>query len=385
MRVYHTLRYLLRSHEVTLYTLASKPNLNGQGRHPDLPGLRQKVFAMGKAAYARNVAAAFFSGLPLQTRLYECPDLVQALDADIRSGAFDVLFIHLIRMAEYARPYHQLPRVLDMADSISLHYARMRRVFWSPRWVGARIDQDRVRRYEAEVPNRFDSVLIHTEEDLDWVRKQSGAMNLVQSLMGVDTNQFAFHEGPYNSRRIVYCAKLDTLPNTDAAVYFASQIFPLVRRQVPDAQFSAVGFNPPRSLRALAKIPGVEVRANVPDVRPEISNAAVSVAPLRFGAGIQNKILQSLAMGVPVVATPLAARPFGEGASSPLLVADTPEEFADRVARILLDSEYRTELARAGRRLIEARFQWDQVFASLGGILDRIQEERFRTRPELCL
>ncbi len=380
MRVYYTLRHLLRSHEVTLYTLASSPKVHWQSHHSDLPGLEQKTFQMARSAFAWNSATAFFSGLPLQVKLYQCPDLVQTLDSDIRSGAFDLLFVHLIRMAEYARPYSSLPRILDMADSIYQHYARMRKIWWSPWWVGARMDRDRVRRYEAEVPNWFDNVMIHTEEDLEWVREQSGAGNLTQSLMGVDTEEFAFQEGPYDPRRIVYCGKLDYLPNSDAALYFANQIFPLIRRRLPDAQFSVVGLNPPRSVRDLARIPGVDVRANVPDIRREMSSAAVSVAPVRFGAGIQNKILQSLSMGIPVVATRFAARPFGEPANSPLLAAESPQEFADQVLRILEDSQYRMQLAHAGRRLIEARFQWDQVLAPLDRILEGLVKKRVEAR-----
>jgi sugar transferase (PEP-CTERM/EpsH1 system associated) len=383
MRVYYTLRHLLRSHEVTLYALDSQVKLNEGSRRPDLPGLQQKIFSMGKAAYAWNGVRGLFSGLPLQVKLYECTDFIQALDAEVRAGAYDLLFVHLVRMAEYVRPYHHLPRVLDMADSIYLHYARMREIWWSPRWLGARVDRSRIQRYEAEAPRWFDSVLIHTQEDLEWVQQQSGTTNVAQSLMGVDTEEYAFQEGPYNPRRIVYCGKLDYLPNTDAALYFANEIFPLVRREVPDAQFAVVGLNPPQSVRALARIPGVEVLANVPDIRPEVSSAAVSVAPIRFGAGIQNKVLQSLAMGVPVVTTPLAAKPFGEPGSSPVLAAETPREFAGQVVRILQDSVYRAQLARAGRRLVETRFEWKQVLAPLDTLLGRLSESKAELFPRI--
>jgi sugar transferase (PEP-CTERM/EpsH1 system associated) len=376
MRVYYTLRHLLRSHEVTLYTIASRVNLNGGSSHPALQGLELKSFNISKHAYALNGARAFFSDLPLQVKLYECPELARALDDDVRRGAIDLVFVHLVRMAEYARRYNHLPRVLDMADSIYLHYARMPRVWGSPLWAGARMDRERVRRYEGEVTRWFDSILIHTDEDLEWVRRESGATNLVRSPMGVDTEEFLFHERPYDARRIVYCGKLDYLPNTDAVVYFVEQILPLVRRQVPDAQFSVVGFNPPASLRALARRSGVELRANVPDVRPEVSSAATSVAPLRFGAGIQNKILQSLAMGVPVVATPLAARPFGEAGSSPVLAAETPQEFASHVVRLLQDSGYRNQLAREGRDLVEAEFRWDRVMTPVDQVLDALISRR---------
>lgn len=378
MRAYYTLRFLLQAHEVTLYSIAPGSQLNGQNNHPDCPGLRQRIFPIGKSAFIRNGAAALFSRLPLQTRLYDCPDLIRSLDEDVQQGRVDLLFVHLIRMAEYVRPYNHLPRILDMADSISLHYKRMPKVFWDPLWLGTRIDQSRVLRYEAEAPQWFDSVLLHTQEDIDWVREQSGTTNLVQSRMGVDTEEFAFQEGSFNPRRIVYCGKLDYMPNIDAAVYFANEVFPLIQRRVPDAEFSVVGFNPPKSVRALAQMPGIDVRANVPDIRPEVTSAAVSVAPIRFGAGIQNKILQALAMGVPVVATPLVAKPFGLGASSPVLAAETPQKFADQVVEILQRPEYRRQLALAGRDLIETHFKWDQVFAPVDEFLDDIAGKRGR-------
>lgn len=368
MRVYYTLRHLLRSHQVTLYAMDSRVNLNGS-RHSGLAGLQQKIFSMGKAAYAWNGLRGLFSNLPLQVKLYECPRFAQTLDADIRSGAFDVLMVHLVRMAEYVRPYHHLPRILDMADSIYLHYARMQKVWWSPIWLGARMDRDRIRRYEAEATHWFDRVLVHTEEDLEWVREQSGARNLVQSAMGVDTDEFAFQAKVHNPRCIVYCGKLDYLPNTDAALYFANEIFPLVRQQIPEAQFRIVGLNPPRALRALAQTPGIEIHANVPDIRPEVSSAAVSVAPIRFGAGIQNKILQALSMGVPVVATPLAAKPFGDPTCSPVLAAANPREFSNHVIKIIQDTGYRGRLAHAGRAMIKTNFGWEKVLAPLDDFL----------------
>jgi len=369
MRVYYTLRHLLREHEVTLYTFSSRVQ-ESPGRTPDFKNLQEKVFPMKKASYAWNAVRGFFSDLPLQVELYNCRSLRQTLDADIRRGAFDLLFVHLIRMAEYARPYRQIPRILDMADSIFLHYARMDKVRWNRRSLGAWLDRERVSRYEAEAPKWFDNVLLHTQEDIEWVRKQSGATNLTLSPMGVDLDEFAFRDTTYVPYRIIYCGKLDYLPNTDAAVYFAKCIFPHVRRQVPDAQFIMAGFNPPRCLRALAQTAGIEVQANLPDVRPAVSSAAVSVAPIRFGAGIQNKILQSLALGVPVVASPLAAGPFAQNGTSPVLVAATPEEFAGLVVRVLQDPGYRMHLARKGRELIETTYGWDRVFGSLDRIVE---------------
>src|SRR5206468_215326 len=130
-------------------------------------------------------------------------------------------------------------------------------------------------------------------------------------------------------------------PNTDAALYLIEEILPLVQRTVPAAQALIVGRDPPARLRSAGQRPGVTVTGFVDDVRPYLERATVFAAPLRFGAGIQNKVLEAMAMEVPVVASPLAADGLRteDGAQPPLDVARTTEEFADRIARRLLEAQ----------------------------------------------
>ncbi|HEX5413754.1 MAG TPA: glycosyltransferase [Terriglobia bacterium] len=335
---------------------------------------------MTKAAFAWNSAAAVFSDLPLQVKLYQCSDLFRKLDADIRGGAFDLLFVHLIRMAEYARPFKAIPRILDMTDSIHLHYTRMPHLSLTLQGLAAPIERTRLQRYEAAVCSWFDHVLLASPLDLAWLQSRRSERNLVLCPTGIEIGAFPFYVGDFHPNRIIFVGKLDYLPNTDAAIYFAREILPRIRRAIPNAEFVVAGWNPPGAVRKLAREPNVRVLPNVADLRVEITQSAVSVAPMRFGSGIQVKILESLALGTPAVATESVIGAFGEEGKKAILVGRNPDDFAEKVVSILKDCAARERLRQSGRRLIERRFQWGQVLAPLDRILDGLAEKRFEAR-----
>ena len=371
LRPYYFLKHLLRRHHVTLYAIWSPLQKEIDFNSPDLAGLRERLFTISSAGYGWNALKALFSSLPLQVNLYEDLDLRRVLANDVKSGKIDVIMVHLARMAEFARPFTTVPKILDMVDSLSLHYSRMpARPGLNPRWAAARFDRDRICRYESTLPGLFDSVLLSSPVDLEAVRSRSKAENLALVPNGVDLEKHAFNEGPFDPNRIVFFGKLDYLPNSDAAIYFANETLPLVNKQIPKASFVIAGWNPASAVRALGRMDGVTVEANIQDVRPIVACSAVSVAPLRFGTGRQYKILESLAMGVPVVATANAARGFMETeARLPILVANRPSKFAERVVQVMRDTTYRDQLRRQGRSMVEAHYGWDRVLSPLDDLL----------------
>ena len=372
MRAHHVLRHLLRSHEVTLYAIGSPSGAHRELGDVEPVGLEKRLFRISPAGYSWNAVKGLFSRLPFQVKLYENGELLRALTADVERGQIDLFFVQLLRMAEYVRPFSHIPRILDLVDSICLHYHRMPRIWHSPRWLAARVDRERVCRYEAQMPGRFDTVLLASPVDLAAVRKRTGGQNLVLVPNGVDLdNRPSVEESP-EPNRIIFFGKLDYLPNADAAIYFVREILPLVRRTVPEAQFLVAGWSPPRAVRALGRMEGVTVRANVPDIKVEVSRSVVSVAPLRFGAGTQYKILESLALGVPVVATPEPARALVGHTTGPILVGRNPQEFANQVVRLLTDAACRERMGRAGRSLVQTRYSWERVLAPLDRVLEGI-------------
>jgi glycosyltransferase involved in cell wall biosynthesis len=164
---------------------------------------------------------------------------------------------------------------------------------------------------------------------------------------------------------------MDYLPNIDAVQHFCADILPLVRREVPEIVFYIVGLNPSADVRRLGERSGVVVTGAVPDVRPYYARAAVCVAPLRIGRGIQNKVLQGMAMGLPVVSSPLSARGVRGEPGLHFEVAEFAADFASHVVQLLQRPETRRELGRAGRACVEAHYTWERNLAGLEVLLAR--------------
>jgi len=167
---------------------------------------------------------------------------------------------------------------------------------------------------------------------------------------------------------------MDYRPNVDAVVWFCNEILPIVQAEIPEANFTICGSRPAPTVRNLAKQRGVSVTGWVADTRPYLDRAEVFVAPLRMARGVQNKVLEALAMGLPCVAS-VAARsgtviPNGEG----ILATDDPKEFAGHVVRLLQDGNWRTEMARWARAAAEANYRWEVQMAGLDEIVGTVAQ-----------
>lgn len=383
VRSYYFLQHLLRNHQVTMYAIGSLPPGNGSVNQQQLKGLNQNFFKISHLGYTRNIVGGLFSSLPLQVGLYDSREMANSLARDVRRGAIDVLMVHLIRMAEYVRPFKAIPRILDMTDSIHLHYQRMPGLSLRAHRLATLIERKRLSRYETELSSWFDHVLLASPLDIAWLQRKHSGPNLALVPTGIEICAYPYNEGPFEPDRIIFVGKLDYLPNTDAAIYFAREILPLVHRAVPSAHLVVAGWNPPRSLIKLARKSYIKVLPNVADIRPEVAKSAVSVAPMRFGAGIQVKILESLALGTPAVATESVVGAFGEEGKRAIPAGNNPHEFAEKVVSILRNRSHREQLRQAGRRLIESHFQWHQVLAPLDGMLESIAERGCKKKVEV--
>jgi glycosyltransferase involved in cell wall biosynthesis len=157
---------------------------------------------------------------------------------------------------------------------------------------------------------------------------------------------------------LLFSGNMGYHPNVDAVLYFGEQILPHIWRAVPNAQFTVVGTNPPPAVRRLARDPRITITGYVSDIRPFFNGASVAVCPLRIGAGIQNKLLEALSMGIPVVATPLAAGGTAVEPETHVLLAENPQAFAQQTIRLLADPRLGSVLSKSGRKFVEERYDW---------------------------
>ena len=174
---------------------------------------------------------------------------------------------------------------------------------------------------------------------------------------------------------------MDYYPNRDAIEWFCAEVLPLARARRPGIKLTIIGARPPRRIRTLARIPGVTVTGSVPDVRPYAQRAALSVAPLRIARGTQNKILESLAMGVPVVSSALAAGGVDAVAGEHLLTATQPREYVDCMLRLLEDRHEHARFAAAGRARALSHHNWQAPMHKLDELIGQcLQRARSRGR-----
>jgi glycosyltransferase involved in cell wall biosynthesis len=182
---------------------------------------------------------------------------------------------------------------------------------------------------------------------------------------GVDVGTFAWAEDARPPARLVFGGNLGYFPNVDAAVWVARDILPRVRVAVPHAELRLVGARPARAVRALRARPGVSLAASVPAMAPELAAATVALVPLRAGSGLQNKVLEAMAVGTPVVATPRAVAGLDLRAGEHALVADDAAGLAAAVVALVRDPVRARTLARAARALVERRYRWEDSAAGV--------------------
>ena len=310
-----------------------------------------------------NTALSLPTRAPMQVAYYRSPEMARLVQKRVLREHYDLVYTHLIRMAEYARGL-PVPKVIGLQISQALNLQRMvdnvgdpaRRLFY-------RIEADKVRPYEAALCCDFDRVFLVGQRDIEELQKSAPVTNALVQPHGQDVPAYAcLAAARREPGAIVMSGVMATYTNVDAATWFAREIFPLVEREVPEASFWIVGRHPQREVEALARPPRVVVTGEVPDVSDWLLRAEVGVAPLRIGAGMQNKLVQAMAAGLPVVATPIANEGIAATPDLHLWLRDEPRAFADAVITLLRDRTTRERLGVAARSHVERHWTWEAHF-----------------------
>jgi glycosyltransferase involved in cell wall biosynthesis len=220
---------------------------------------------------------------------------------------------------------------------------------------------------------RFDRCLVISETDQRELDPDDRLDNIRLNPHGIDPNKFAPAEDAVKEPgALIFSGKMDYDPNVDAAVYFCKDIFPLIKRKRPDAKVYIVGINPKPPVAALARDPSVIVTGFVPDMRPYMDRAQVALDPLRIGAGLQNKVLENMSMGLPLVMTTVANEGIRAKDGRDALIADAPQLFADHVVRLLDDEPLRRQFGAAARDFVVDGWSWEKHFDDLEQIFDEL-------------
>lgn len=368
LTVFRLLRYFAERHEVALVCFLEPGQQKDWVRHLPPNLARVELVPLGRAgAYGRTLAG-LASSRPLQVHYYGARAMTRRLQEVAAGFRPDLIYAHTIRMAEHVTGLG-VPSILAMQVSMALNYGRLARFASAPwRRAAYRLEARRARSYEPGAARRFDRCLLISDADVGALGSPRPA-NLVVNPHGVDFEYFRPSGGQAEAGRIIFTGNMAYPPNLDAAVWFAAEILPLVHLEVPEARLAVVGADPPPALRRLAADPTIEVTGRVPDLRPYLERAVVGIDPLRVGAGLQNKVLEGMAMGLPMVITSIANEGIGAVDGEEVVVADDPAAFAAAVVALLRDPDRCRALGRRARAAVERGWSWEGHFADLEAVM----------------
>jgi glycosyltransferase involved in cell wall biosynthesis len=206
----------------------------------------------------------------------------------------------------------------------------------------------------------FSVIIVNSEVDNSFLKKLDSSANTLTIGNGVDCEFFSPKDGDKDDiSKLIFTGVMNYGPNEDAAIYFCEAILPRIQERFPHVEFWVVGQEPSEKVQGLGRRPGVHVTGSVPDMRPYLESAGIFVCPLRYGAGVKNKLLAALAMRKAVVATSLSMEGLGLRNNQDLLVADEPEQFAEKIVTLLENPDYAKGLGQSGQEFVRKKYSWE--------------------------
>ncbi len=372
IRPFNMIRHLsAKGHQVTVCSLArsAEEAKDAQGIAPYCAG-----FEIGHVTEWVQVARMVVR-LPVTTPssmgFFYSPELAGHVDRLLRSKKWDLIFVHCSSVAQYVEHVQDVPKILDFGDMDSQKWFEYANYKPFPLSLGYRLEGAKMLAAEKRLARRFDLCTATTRAEWETLKDYGTGADTDWFPNGVDAAFFCPADESYDADTISFIGRMDYYPNQECMARFCEQTWPLLKSRRPTMKLLIVGADPSPAMRNLGDLPGVTVTGSVPDVRPYIRGSALMVAPLNIARGTQNKILEAMAMGVPVVTSSIAAGGVDADAQAHLLVADTPPDCAQAIMRIADNPMERARLAVAGRQRMLSHHAWPRSMERLDGIIGR--------------
>jgi sugar transferase (PEP-CTERM/EpsH1 system associated) len=375
IRSWHLLKHVAQNYRVHLGTFVDDADdwqhvptvekLCASSHFASLNPLLARVRSLGALPRGRSLSLDY----------YRDAGMSRWVDATMAAHKIERVLVFSSPMAQYAERYRDARRVIDFCDVDSDKWRQYAdKKAWPMSWL-YRHEAGRLLAYERAVARDWDASMFVSAPEAALFRQLApeSESRIGHFNNGVDTDYFSPHHGyasPYaeGERAVVFTGAMDYWPNVDAVQWFAKDVFPQLRERFADLRFYIVGARPNAAVQALAQLPGVVVTGTVPDVRPYIAHAKVAVAPLRIARGIQNKVLEAMAMATPVVVSPQALEGIDAVPGSELVLAQDGPGFVQAVSSLLAQQE--NNMGRAARARVERQYSWPSNLACIGERLE---------------
>lgn len=362
LRMFNILKQLKKQgHKITLVSLVTTDDdLEASYKNNEFFDELIPVNFDKKLAYL-NAVKAVFNDKPFIVEYFYSKAMQKVVDRLIKENNFDIITGYMIRIAPYLEKHKDKNIIIDFVDAVSMMYERrIKNVqsIWDKFKIG--IEYLKVKNYEKKCTKIFKMQTVISQTDKDFIEQFAKKSNIKIIGNGVDTEYYKPIDFP-KENNICFVGSMQYIPNSEAAIYFATKIFPLIKKEIPNAKFKIIGANPRKDLfDAVKGIDNIEITGKVEDVREYMKDCKVSVCPVKIAGGIQNKILEAMSMGIPVITTPEGAEGIDENESI-LYIANTNEEYSKKTISLLENQSRTNEKINNGRNFVIKNFSWDKV------------------------
>lgn len=376
LRAYHQLKELKKRHEIVLCCLSDSP-VNPKA-HEALEEISDRffIYRLSRWRIALRLIFGVFSRLPFQVLYFYQRSVHKTIRELIARESPDHIYCQLIRTAEYAKHEHNYRKTLDYQDAFSKGIERRQeRSYWPLREI-FNIERRRLIQYETIVFEYFESKTIISAEDRRFIYHPE-RKNIAIITNGIEPA--FFHAMPDISRKyhLVFTGNMNYPPNIETAEYIVQRILPELRKVLPDTKILLAGSSPHKRVKQLADDLNVEVSGWVDDIREAYASAELFFAPMQIGTGLQNKLLEAMAMEIPSITSELANRSLKATPGEHLIVGETTADYVEAIVALLNDAQKRHTLGKAGRKFVETHFSWQQSVRKL----EMLMENQNSTMP----
>jgi glycosyltransferase involved in cell wall biosynthesis len=369
LRTYHILKGAAQKHDVTLVTFVQLPE--HELKDENLAHLRSfckavypfKIPAdMSRTKLAKMLFLNLFSSLPFVGQKYDVPLMRQKIRQIIQNEHVDLVHVDMLPLTAYINEFEQLPKILVNHNVESMRLYRwfktepnlLKKAYLGIQWL-------KLRSFERSSMEKFDGCIVVSEIDKELLRGMGIKNRLFVVPNGTDTRFFKPNNNKVIENSVLWIGHMDVHTNKDAVLYFWREIYPILQRKYPEVKMTFVGTTPPREIVEAARADGnVRVTGFVDDIRPYIDEAAVMVVPIRIGSGTRLKILDAMAMGKAVVSTSVGCEGINVTHGKNIMVADHPEDFANKTIELLKNPDMRINLERNALTLVKI-YDWSLI------------------------
>ena len=365
IRAFHIIRHFSAQHRVHLLSLAKDPRDKVYEKELRELCASVQIFPLGSLSKKIFAILSLLTPYPLTFGYFYKPCVKKALNKVIEKENIDLIFAFCSSSAQYAMAVKGPLKVIDFIDVDSEKWREYSEVNGFPKSLVFRLEHIQLQRWENEIANRADLSVVITDlerERLEAISPQNQKRIKVVKA-GIDLKYFSPVKGVVGPPTLLFVGQMDYLPNIDAVVFFSLHVLPLIKEKIPNVEFLIVGRNPDPKLYESCK--GAVITGEVEDIREYLSRATVFVAPMRIAFGAQNKVLEAMASAIPVVTTSKIQRSLNVEAGVELEVADTREEFAEKVVTLLKNDQMRKMLAENAERFVKREHSWKKILDDL--------------------